>query len=215
MEGVNLNIERKLRRHVEFFGLCVALGLGLVGWAMVSAFVGWLASAFGKDARFPVTWVCLGLYTVIAYSVSRRWSESRKLDVPQSVRSKYLETAWSLPLGCTGTIAIGGALLLWGWQIVYWLKAGVWVSLDIVSLLTPLNGEPIGPRVLFIEANKLSGQDWLIAPHDWYGLHHVAHFVFSWISPAPIFFMAGVSWTHKAAEYSHTRSRILASSRMR
>ena len=209
-----MNTKQKFQTIAEFLRLCVVIALGFLGWAMVSAVAGWLASAFGQDTRLPVTYACIAIYIFIVISVFRRWRESRCLiGIHEETRGKYLETAWSLPLALVGALAVVGALFLRGWQIVFWLRTDAWVSLDIVSLMTPISGEPLGPRTLFIEGKGPSGDDWLIAPRDWYGLQKVAHFVSSMVTPSLILLIGGLTSLNKAAEYSDTRSNISAQSR--
>ena len=210
-----MSAKQKFRTTGEFLGLCVIVALGLLGWGMVTAFAGWLVSAFSKDMRLIVIYACLALYPFIAISIFRRWMESRHLiGVPDEIRSRYLETAWSLPLTLAGALAVVGALFLWGWQVVFWLKTDLWVSLDIVSLMTPASGETLGPRVLFIEGPGPSGDHWLIAPRDWYGLQKVAHFVFSMVTPSLILLIAGLASINAAEKYSAARSKISAHLKM-
>lgn len=203
---------QKIQAVAELLGLCIPLGFGLLVWGLIAGFAGWLASAFGEYMRLPVFYAWLALYLFVTISVVRRWIESRSLfGLPDGVRGKYIGTALSLPLELIGRLAAIGAFLLWGWQVVYWLRTDVWIPLDIVSLVTPIrDGEPLGPRAMFMMGGGPSGNHWLIAPRDWYGLHKIAHFVLSIVTPSLIFLGAGLAAMTKATLYSDLRLRIQA-----
>lgn len=209
-----MNIQTNTKAIFEFLALCVVITFGFLGWAGVSVGAGWLASVFGAEAKMFAMYGWLSLYILIVVSVFRRWREARRLEgLSGEQRRKYLETAWSLPLGLTSALAIVAALFFWGWQILFWLKTDQWVSLDFVSLLTPLDGEPLGPRTLFVEGSGPSGRDWLVAPRDWYGLHKVAHFVFAMINPSIVLFAAGIGMCNTSGEYLKIREAMLRESR--
>jgi len=74
-----------------------------------------------------------------------------------------------------GVSAVIYAIGLFGWQIFYWLKHGVWISCDLLTLLTDHTSDNVGPRTIVPYFGNALPQIaiWLRHPVEWLGLHKI------------------------------------------
>lgn len=98
----------------------------------------------------------------------------------------------SLLWNAAGLWLIVYAAILFGWQVIEWLRFGNWEPLDLFTLLTTNGPFDSGPRSFIVEfphGGRLVR--WLVHPTDWLGLHTVMRFVLSYTPVTLVSFVLG------------------------
>lgn len=78
-----------------------------------------------------------------------------------------------------GLAALFYSLFLLGWQLLFWLRDGVWVSLSILDLLVPPFTRD-GPQSVTPDLSHIFPglSSWMSYPQDWIGVHKVLRVIF-------------------------------------